>query len=58
MLPDGFEFQPDTNPPQYADHEHHEYIVQGAHVRVKLMGTRPDQGDLFGVASMREDYFG
>lgn len=51
-------FQPDTNPPQYADHTNNEYVLAGAHVRIKLMGTRPDQNDIFGVGSMKDDFLG
>ena len=58
MLPEGYEYQPDASPPQYANHEDDEYVVQGGHVRVKILGTRPDQGDIYAIASMKEDWFG
>lgn len=44
-------------PPQYTDNGD-QVIEKGTHLRVKLIGTRSDVGNMFAIGSVKEDFLG
>lgn len=57
MIPADIKWDPNATPPQFTDNE--ESVIQvGTHIRVKIMGTRAEVGNMFAIASIKEDYLG
>jgi len=57
LIPGDIKFDPNATPPQFTNNED-SVIEVGTHVRVKLIGTRAEVGDMYAIASIREDYLG
>ncbi|KAK6338208.1 DNA-directed RNA polymerase II subunit [Orbilia blumenaviensis] len=57
LIPADVKFDPTSNPPQFSDNEG-QVIEKGAHVRLKLVGTRSDVGKMSAIGSIKEDYLG
>ncbi|KAF3154495.1 DNA-directed RNA polymerase II subunit [Orbilia oligospora] len=57
LIPADVKFDPTANPPQFSDNEG-QVIEKGAHVRLKLVGTRSDVGKMSAIGSIKEDYLG
>jgi len=57
MIPADIKWDPNATPPQFTDNE--ESVIQvGTHIRVKIVGTRAEVGNMFAIASIKEDYLG
>jgi DNA-directed RNA polymerase II subunit RPB7 len=50
-------FDPNATPPEYTDGDD-THIKVGTHVRIKVMGTRAEVGELWAIGSIKEDYLG
>jgi len=57
LIGGGLKFDPNATPPQFTDNGE-QVIEVGSHVRVKLMGTRAEVGQIYAIASIKEDYLG
>ena len=53
LIPADVKFDPTSNPPQFSDNEG-QVIEKGAHVRLKLVGTRSDVGKMSAIGSVKE----
>ncbi|KAJ6257747.1 ATP synthase subunit [Drechslerella dactyloides] len=53
LIPADVKFDPTSNPPQFSDNEG-QVIEKGAHVRLKLVGTRSDVGKMSAIGSIKE----
>lgn len=57
-IPNDLEYTPTANPPAYTSRSLGETIKQDDHVRLKIVGTRQDQNNLFAIGSIKGDYLG
>lgn len=57
LIPSEVKFDPNATPPEYTDGEE-THIKVGTHVRIKIMGTRAEVGELWAIGSIKEDYLG
>ncbi|KAM3077490.1 DNA-directed RNA polymerase II subunit [Clarireedia jacksonii] len=57
LIPRDIKFDANATPPQFTNNED-SVIEPGTHVRVKLIGTRPEVGAMFAIGSIKEDYLG
>lgn len=57
MIPAQVRYDPNATPPQFTDNE--DYRVEpGTHIRVKIMGTRSEVGEMWAIGTINEDYLG
>ncbi|TFK20251.1 DNA-directed RNA polymerase II subunit [Coprinopsis marcescibilis] len=56
LLQPDLKFDPNSNPPSYSSED--QIIEKGSKVRLKVVGTRVDATDIFGIVSMKEDHLG
>ena len=57
MIPSQVRYDPNATPPQFTDNE--DYRVEpGTHIRVKIMGTRSEVGEMWAIGTINEDYLG
>ena len=57
MIPAQVKYDPNATPPQFTDNE--DYRVEpGTHIRVKIMGTRSEVGEMWAIGTVKEDYLG
>lgn len=57
MIPAQVKYDPNATPPQFTDNE--DYRVEpGTHIRVKIMGTRSEVGEMWAIGTINEDYLG
>ncbi|KAI9710676.1 MAG: DNA-directed RNA polymerase II subunit [Bogoriella megaspora] len=56
-IPSDLKFDGNATPPQYTDNAG-QVIEKGTQIRVKLVGVRSDIGQMFAVATIKEDYLG
>ncbi|KAM0181850.1 hypothetical protein ACHAPC_004001 [Botrytis cinerea] len=57
LIPRDIKFDANATPPQFTNNED-SVIEPGTHVRVKIIGTRPEVGAMFAIGSIKEDYLG
>jgi DNA-directed RNA polymerase II subunit RPB7 len=57
LIPSDIKWDPNATPPQYTDNED-TVIEPGTHVRVKIIGTRSEVGEMWAIGSIKEDYLG
>ncbi|KAI5452656.1 DNA-directed RNA polymerase II subunit [Naganishia albida] len=57
-IPDDLRFQPESNPPSFVSDQAGESIKRGSKVRIRLMGIRTDQTELFAIGSIKGDFLG
>jgi len=57
LIPSDIKWDPNATPPQYTDNQD-QVIEKGTHLRVKLIGTRSDVGNMFAIGSIKEDFLG
>ncbi|KAK0122211.1 DNA-directed RNA polymerase II subunit, variant 2 [Cadophora gregata] len=57
LIPSDIKFDANATPPQYTNNED-SVIEIGTHVRVKIVGTRAEVGQMFAIASIKEDFLG
>lgn len=57
LIPSDIKWDPNATPPQYTDNGD-QVIEKGTHLRIKLMGTRSDVGNMFAIGSIKEDFLG
>lgn len=57
LIPAEIKFDQNATPPQFTNNED-QVIEVGTHVRVKLIGTRAEVGQIYAIASIKEDYLG
>ncbi|KAK8126264.1 DNA-directed RNA polymerase II subunit [Apiospora kogelbergensis] len=56
LIPGEIKWDPNGTPPSF--HDEDTTIQVGTHVRVKIIGTRAEVGDLWAIGSIKEDYLG
>ncbi|KAK9381124.1 uncharacterized protein V2V93DRAFT_368368 [Kockiozyma suomiensis] len=56
LIPSDMRFDPNSSPPAYVSDD--QTIERGSHVRLKIVGTRVDVGEMFAIGSIKEDYLG
>ncbi len=57
MIPAQVSYDANATPPQFTDNE--DYRVEpGTHIRVKIMGTRSEVGEMWAIGTVNEDYLG
>ncbi|KAF4122647.1 DNA-directed RNA polymerase II subunit RPB7 [Geosmithia morbida] len=57
LIPNDIQWDPNATPPQYTNNED-TVIEPGTHVRVKILGTRSEVGEMWAIGSIKEDYLG
>lgn len=57
MIPSDIKWDPNATPPQFTNNED-TVIEPGTHVRVKIIGTRTEVGEMWAIGSIKEDYLG
>ncbi|CZT13181.1 probable DNA-directed RNA polymerase II chain Rpb7 [Rhynchosporium graminicola] len=57
LIPSDIKFDPNATPPQFTNNED-SVIEVGTHVRVKIIGTRAEVGEMYAIASIKEDFLG
>src|SRR4051794_17445934 len=57
MIPSQTRYDPNATPPQFTDNEDYR-IEPGTHIRVKIMGTRTEVGEMWAIGTVNEDYLG
>ncbi|KAL1896588.1 DNA-directed RNA polymerase II subunit [Sporothrix stenoceras] len=57
MIPSQVKYDPNATPPQFADNEDYK-VEAGTHIRVKIMGTRSEVGEMWAIGTVNEDYLG
>ncbi|KAH9883202.1 RNA polymerase Rpb7-like domain-containing protein [Xylariomycetidae sp. FL2044] len=57
LIPAEVKWDPNATPPQFTNNED-TVIEVGTHVRVKIMGTRAEVGEIWAIGSIKEDYLG
>lgn len=57
LIPNDTKWDPNATPPEFTNGEDM-HIRVGTHVRVKLLGTRAEVGELWAIGSIKEDYLG
>lgn len=57
LIPSEIQWDPNATPPQYTNNED-TVIEPGTHVRVKILGTRSEVGEMWAIGSIKEDYLG
>ncbi|KDN45479.1 putative DNA-directed RNA polymerase II chain Rpb7 [Tilletiaria anomala UBC 951] len=56
LLPVEYQFQADSNPPEFASPE--ASLTPGIKVRLRIVGTRVDANEVFAIGTMKEDFLG
>lgn len=57
MIPAEVKWDPNATPPEFSDGEE-THIKVNTHVRIKILGTRAEVGELWAIGSIKEDYLG
>ena len=57
MIPSQIKYDANATPPQFTDNEDYR-IEPGTHIRVKIMGTRSEVGEMWAIGTINEDYLG
>jgi DNA-directed RNA polymerase II subunit RPB7 len=57
LIPSDIKWDPNGTPPQFTNNED-TTIEPGTHVRVKIIGTRSEVGEMWAIGSIKEDYLG
>ncbi|ETS86778.1 hypothetical protein LQW54_010356 [Pestalotiopsis sp. IQ-011] len=57
LIPSDTKWDPNATPPEFTNGDDL-HIRVGTHVRVKLLGTRAEVGELWAIGSIKEDYLG
>jgi len=57
MIPSDIKFDGNATPPQFTDNAD-QVIERGTHIRVKIRGIRGEVGQMFAIATIKEDYLG
>ena len=59
QIPADFQFDPHATPPQWVNSDSGLFIEKGTRLRIKLQGVRSELGgDMYGIATIKEDYLG
>ena len=57
MIPSDIKWDPNATPPQFTNNE--DMVIEPqTHVRVKIIGTRTEVGEMWAIGSIKEDYLG
>lgn len=57
MIPTGVKYDPNATPPQFTGEDNYR-VEAGTHVRVKIMGTRSEVGEMWAIGTVNEDFLG
>ena len=57
LIPPDITWDANATPPQFTDNGD-QVIEKGTLLRIKLIGTRSDVGNMFAIGSIREDFLG
>ncbi|ORY61927.1 hypothetical protein BCR35DRAFT_319308 [Leucosporidium creatinivorum] len=58
LIPAEFKFDPNSVPPSFTSPDENLTIKKGAHIRLKIVGTRVDATEIFAIGTIKEDYLG
>ncbi|KAK7757713.1 DNA-directed RNA polymerase II subunit [Diatrype stigma] len=57
LIPTDIKWDPNATPPQFTNND--DIVIEvTTHVRVKILGTRAEVGELWAIGSIKEDYLG
>jgi len=57
MIPLEIKYDGNATPPQFTDNND-QIIERGTHIRVKIKGIRGEVGQMYAIATIKEDYLG
>jgi DNA-directed RNA polymerase subunit E'/Rpb7 len=57
LIPSEIKWEPNETPSMFTNHDDIKIKV-GTQVRIKIMGTRAEVGELWAIGSIKEDYLG
>ncbi|KAJ2903169.1 hypothetical protein MKZ38_010301 [Zalerion maritima] len=57
LIPTDIKYDGNATPPQFTNNDD-SVIAPGTHVRVKVIGTRTEVGEMWAIGSIKEDYLG
>ncbi|KAK8181674.1 DNA-directed RNA polymerase II 19 kDa polypeptide [Phyllosticta capitalensis] len=57
MIPSNIRYDGNATPPQWTNNAD-QVIEKGTHVRVKVKGLRTEMGNMYAIATIKEDYLG
>lgn len=57
MIPSDIKYDGNATPPQWTDNAE-QVIERGTHIRVKIKGIRGEVGQMYAIATIKEDYLG
>lgn len=57
MIPSSIKYDGNATPPQWTDNAD-QVIEKGTHIRVKIKGIRTELGNMYAIATIKEDYLG
>jgi hypothetical protein len=57
MIPSDIKFDGNATPPQFTDNAD-QVIERGTHIRVKIKGIRGEVGQMYAIATIKEDFLG
>ena len=57
MIPSDIKFDGNATPPNFTDNAD-QVIERGTHIRVKIKGIRGEVGQMYAIATIKEDYLG
>jgi DNA-directed RNA polymerase II subunit RPB7 len=57
LIPDEIKYDPNATPPQFTNNA--DMVIEpGTHVRVKIIGTRTEVGEMWAIGSINSDFLG
>lgn len=57
MISSSIKYDGNATPPQFTNNDD-QVIEKGTHIRVKLKGVRSEVGQMYAIATIKEDYLG
>ncbi len=57
MIPTHVKWDSNALPPQFTDNEDYR-IVNGMHIRIKIIGTRNEVDEMWAIGTINQDYLG
>lgn len=57
MIPSSIKYDGNATPPQWTDNAD-QVIEKGTHIRLKIKGIRTELGNMYAIATIKEDYLG
>lgn len=57
MIPSEMKYDANATPAQFTNNAD-QFIERGSHVRIRIKGIRGEKGQMYAIATCREDYLG